>query len=265
MREPVAPTPFADVNQMLAALRARIQAILGSQFSGMYLSGSLALGDFDLRRSDIDFLVVTDSAIDTPRFERLQQMHAEFAASGSPWADRIEAIYARASALRDDTPGASPCPQLEKGTPLFRAPLDSGWVFHRLTLRDHSLVIAGPDPRPLIGTVHPQAIRAAAAEVAGTWKAAAAEDPSWLPWLRLREAQAFVVLTLCRLLYSLATGSVASKPGAGEWAQQELAAPWTSLIEHTLAQRHEAGSITRQEEAETLAFLQFTLGQATGN
>jgi hypothetical protein len=67
------------------------------------------------------------------------------------------------------------------------------------------------------------------------------------------------------LLYSLATGSVASKPGAGEWAQQELGALWASLIERALAQRHKAGSITRQEEAETLAFLQFTLGQATGN
>jgi Domain of unknown function (DUF4111) len=70
-----------------------------------------------------------------------------------------------------------------------------------------------------------------------------------------------VILTLCRLLYSLATGSVASKPRVAEWAQKELGEPWATLIERTLARQHEAGNIAQSEEEQTLAFIQFTLEQ----
>lgn len=87
-------------------------------------------------------------------------------------------------------------------------------------------------------------------------------NPTWPPWLREREAQTFVVLTLCRLLYSLATGSVASKPQAGEWAKNQLHEPWVTLIERTLAKQHEAGTIAQSEEDETLAFIRFTVEQS---
>ena len=78
----------------------------------------------------------------------------------------------------------------------------------------------------------------------------------------MRNHQTFVILTLCRLLYSLATGSVASKPRAAEWARKEFGESWATLIERTLAKQHEAGNIARSEEDETLAFIQFTLEQS---
>jgi predicted nucleotidyltransferase len=53
------PTPYPDVNEVLLTLLDNVRAILGDYFTGMYLYGSLASGDFDPRRSDIDFLVVT--------------------------------------------------------------------------------------------------------------------------------------------------------------------------------------------------------------
>lgn len=262
MREPFSPTPFADVNVVLDHFLARIHALLGSHFYGMYLVGSLALGDFDPRSSDIDFVVVTDTDIGDDLFDSLQNIHAQFAASSSPWADKIEAIYIPYSALRHAAPNAAPYPQIEKGTPLFKAPLESGWVFQCSTLRDRGVVVAGPDPRTLIDPIHPQAMHSAAAEIAGLWLEQAENDPTWLPWLRQRDAQTFVILTLCRLLYSLATGSVASKPRAAEWAQQELGEPWATLIERTLAKQHEAGNIAQSEEDETLAFIHFTLEQS---
>jgi predicted nucleotidyltransferase len=36
-----------------------MQAVLRDRFIGLYLGGSLALGDFDPQRSDIDFVAVT--------------------------------------------------------------------------------------------------------------------------------------------------------------------------------------------------------------
>jgi hypothetical protein len=262
MSEPFAPTPFADVNLVLADFLARIQALLGSHFLGMYLVGSLALGDFDPRSSDIDFVVVTDTDIADDLFGTLQDIHAQFAASSSPWADKIEAVYIPSPALRHAAPNPSHYPQIEKGTRLFRAPLESGWVFQCITIRDRGVVVAGPDPHTLVDTIHPQAIHSAVAAIAALWLEQADTDPTWLAWLQQRHHQTFVILTLCRLLYSLATGSVVSKPRAAEWIQKELGEPWAMLIERSLAKQHKAGDIARSEVDETLAFIQFTLEQS---
>lgn len=55
-------TPHREVNAALQELLSGARAILGSHFVGMYLDGSLALGDFDLETSDLDFVVVTTPA-----------------------------------------------------------------------------------------------------------------------------------------------------------------------------------------------------------
>src|SRR5437773_9895210 len=100
MGEPLHPTPYAGVNAALHDFEARIRAILGDQFRGMYLSGSLALGDFDPRTSDIDFLVVTGTALSEDVVGVLRDMHARFDAGGSEWAGRVEAVYIPRYALR---------------------------------------------------------------------------------------------------------------------------------------------------------------------
>ena len=69
------------------------------------------------------------------------------------------------------------------------------------------------------------------------------------PTLRLRDRsdptrlasrgyQSYIVLTLCRMLYTLQAGAVASKPAAARWAQAALGEPWAPLIERALANRH---------------------------
>ena len=90
MNHRLAPTPFTDVNFVLDHFRSQLQALLDSELVGIYLVGSLALGDFNPRSSDIDFVVVTSTEIDPDRFTALQHVHAQFAASNSPWASFIE-------------------------------------------------------------------------------------------------------------------------------------------------------------------------------
>lgn len=46
-----------------------------------------------------------------------------------------------------------------------------------------------------------------------------------------RGYQAYVVLTLCRMLYTLHTGSVTTKPRAARWALATLDERWGPLIE----------------------------------
>ena len=259
MREPHYPTPHADVNGVLRDLLAQVQTILGTHFVGMYLSGSLALGDFDPRSSDIDVVVVTDTALSDDLFVAIRDMHARFDESRSPWAAKVEAVYIPLDALRHSAPTSARYPQVEKGRTLFMDHLESGWIFQCYTLREHGVVMAGPDPRTLIDPVAPSDMRRAVAAIPALWLEQAQHDPAWLAWLQQRGHQAFVVLTLCRLLYTLDSGAVASKPAAAQWAQKALGRRWADLIERSRARQQESGDTPESDVNDTVALIQYTV------
>src|SRR6476469_6699622 len=70
----ISPTPYPDVNEILAMLLSNVRETLQDQLVGMYLFGSLANGDFD-ELSDIDVLVATNTVISKHQFIALKQMH----------------------------------------------------------------------------------------------------------------------------------------------------------------------------------------------
>jgi len=249
------PTPYGDVNCVLQKITSRIQEILGSQFVGLYLYGSLALGDFDPQISDIDFIVVTQSELSAALIAALQTMHGQFDNSGSPWAGKVEAAYIPLDALKQPAPATTCYPQVEKGRELFLAPLEVGWAFQRYTLRERGVVVCGPSPDSFTDPVDLFEMQRAAAAILGTWQEQARQDADWIAWVRQRNAQGFVVLTICRLLYSLETGSVTSKPAAAHWAQKTLAPTQGSLIQSALSNQGEEGEISDCELEETLDFL----------
>jgi len=119
--------------------------------------------------------------------------------------------------------------------------------------------LVGPEPRSRLDPLAPLVeMRRASLAIPETWQAGAQDDPSWLDWLRDRQAQVFVALTLCRLLYTFETGGVASKPGAALWAQKALGQPWSALIERSLAAQHEQGRALESEVGDTVALVHYT-------
>jgi Domain of unknown function (DUF4111)/Nucleotidyltransferase domain len=260
MSAPLHPTPYADVNTVLHDLLARIRLILGERFRGMYLDGSLALGDFDPHSSDIDFVVTTDNTqLSDALFLALRDMHARFDASGSPWATEVEAVYIPQDSLRRDNPVPPWVPRNERGGTLVKEHLDGSWIIHWYILREHGVVVAGPDPRPLIDPIEPQDLRRAMAALAESWLEPARHDR-----LRLqhRGFQIYTVRTLCRMLYTLDSGAVVSKPVAARWAQATLGVRWAALIERAVAWRKDPScqeTPSDEEISETLALIEYTL------
>ena len=249
------PTPFGDVNTVLVDLLGRIQAILDCQFVGLYLYGSLALGDFNPQTSDIDFAVVTQHDLSDEVISRLRAMHAQFDHSDSPWAGKVEAAYIPLEALKHAHSVTTLYPQVEKGTELFLAPLEAGWPFQRYSLRERGVVVSGPRPVVFTDPVETVEMRRAAVSILSGWQKQASQDPGWIAWVRQRSSQAFVILTICRMLYSLETGAVASKPAAAHWAQKTLEAGRGQLIQCALANQHSRQEISDIELMETLDFL----------
>lgn len=50
-------TPYANINELLELILSSLQRILGAKLVGLYLNGSLVIGDFDPEISDIDLVV----------------------------------------------------------------------------------------------------------------------------------------------------------------------------------------------------------------
>jgi len=104
--------------------------------------------------------------------------------------------------------------------------------------------------------VSPNDLRRAAAGILREW---------WLPQLgdhtRLRssEYRVYAVLTMCRSLYTMWHGEVASKPVAARWAQTAFGGQWAALIEAALAWRHDMPFAYLDE---TLGLIRFTLEHA---
>ena len=256
------PTPYNDVNEFLAMLLVQVQATLGAHFVGMYISGSLVLGYFDPKTSDLDLVVVTDKALSGERIAVLQAMHVEVAAGDSPWAKQIEVVYITSTALRNPllhAPDSTHYPQFEQEGGFFVNRLEDGWLSQCWIVREHGVTLAGPDPHTLIDPVDPNPMRRAVAQIARMWQGDATNDPTWLEWLGVRENQAFVTLTLCRLLYTLETGAVASKPAAARWAQGALSPRWKGLIARALAEKRSLAIIPDEDVTATVALVEYTV------
>jgi hypothetical protein len=207
------PTPYPDVNRALNDLLASTQAILGERFRGMYLSGSLALGDFDPRSSDIDYVVVMDGVPDDDQFAALQAMHARFNRSDSPWATEVEVIYAPLHALRQYDPARTRYLHIQRGGDqvLEMDELSGGWAIHAAILREHGVTVAGPPVRPLINPIEPDDLCRAMVALMEAWWGPMRYD---LVPLQRRGYQTYTVQTMCRVLYTIEFGAVASKPVA---------------------------------------------------
>jgi hypothetical protein len=247
-------TPYADVNQVLHTILSGAHTILADRFVGMYLYGSLALGDFAPGRSDIDFLVVTTG--DTPEddFLALQAMHDGIAASDSPWAMEIEGSYIPQEALRRYDPANVRHPHIDRGGGRLRIEQhDTDWVVQRHVLREHGTVLAGPPLDSLIDPVLPRELRGALLELMRGWWAPMLDDPTHL---RSPGYQDYAVLTMCRVLYTLEYGTIVSKPVAARWAQATLDERWVPIIERALAWGHD---LTDETLNDTLSFIRYTV------
>jgi hypothetical protein len=218
---------------VLAELLAGVGATLGPRLVGVYLDGSLATGDFAERSSDVDVLVVTDEALPDEVVDALGAMHARIATVASTWARELEVSYIPRRAIRRFDPADHRHPRVERGSDQVVIEAHGpDWVIHRHVLREHGVVLTGPDPRTLIDPVDPADLRAAVvSELHGWWTPAAAcrrslENPFY---------RAYAVLTMCRMRYTLEYGVVVSKPVAARWAQATLDAGWAPLIQAALA------------------------------
>jgi hypothetical protein len=222
---------YPELASILPKFVGGVQAALGSNFIGAYLVGSLATGDFDLD-SDVDFLVVTKVELCSAEVKSLEATHRHIHALGNYPAEHLEGSYISAGLLdRPDMVGLEPLWYVDNGsTSLERSVHDNRWHV-RWILRERGIVLAGPDPKTLLPSILSETLRREASsavhEIAGRFLA---EVDHAVGWFTTRFGQSFTVLTCCRMLQTLSSGTVESKLSSVKWAERSLESQWSGLI-----------------------------------
>ncbi len=256
------PTPNPEVNALLLDLLSRAKSILGNHFVGMYLSGSLAIGDFD-DDSDIDFIFIINDKVSDDQLLALQAMHVRIHDIDSKWATCLEGYYIPLGELKCYESDTAWHLYLDNGSRelVVVKDNDKNWVFERFVLQEHGKTLEGPQPQSLFDPISPDDLRQTLFPELRSWTETILGDPGSL---NNRWFQSFVVLSLCRMLYTFQYGTVVSKLAAVEWAKKSLDTSWTRLIERAWAERPnpplKARMQTEQEDTEaTPGFIRYAL------
>ncbi len=226
-----------EVRGLLEPLMDGIRDALGRNVVGVYLRGSMALGDFDPVTSDIDYLVVTDRPVSETEFGALRELHDRLARLATRYAHHLEGSYIDRKALRRFGPGERRHPTVGPDWEFGWREHGDNWILERWVVRDRGVALVGPDPRSLIDPISPDELRDAVraelrARIEGWAGGAQSTD-----WLLRRNYQAFEIETVCRALYTLALGGLPTKPQAAAWALAGLPAPWRDLVDRSRASR----------------------------
>ena len=250
----------------------RLQEALGELLVGVYLLGSLAIGDFDAT-SDIDFVVVTAGEMSESQVEKVQSAHNETYWQNFRWVKHLEYSFFPLTTLGHQS---SPFTKygraqdenrdlwyFEHGSPTIERSDHDNSLVVRWTLREKGLTVVGPEPISLLDPVSPNALREEIQLSLLGWGDELLKDSE--PY-RNRFFQAFIVLHYCRMLQDLNEGRITSKREGAQWAKSNLDSKWIPLIEYCWNDRQDPEIHISQPAVakifqQVLAFVEYCVAQ----
>jgi predicted nucleotidyltransferase len=251
--EDVALTPYSDANTLISTFNTQIKAILNDKFIGMYLYGSLAVGDFDPNSSDIDFLVVTTEEVRGDLLAQLQAMHHEiYNSSMSNLVTEIEASYIPKDAIWTYDINNRHHAHIDRGYDQLQVwQHDMDWIIQRYSLRGYGIVLEGPPIQELIAPISRAELLQALWDLMEYWWIPMCDIPTSLEDEAYRT---YAIFTMCRILYTIEHGQIVSKVKAGQWALKTLDTQWQPLIQRALDHRSGTHLIPIQDVQDHIKF-----------
>src|ERR1017187_7970268 len=125
------------VNALLAEWVRGVKHILGDQVIGLYLTGSLAYGDFVPERSDIDLQAVVRNPLTGAELHAIEQLHRKIDNRYPEWANSTECSYVPLDLMREVNPPATPRPWWGFDTMYPAAPAGNELTINHYLLAKH--------------------------------------------------------------------------------------------------------------------------------
>ncbi len=234
----VSTEPYPELPQVLTQLVNGVRGHLPDNLVGIYLVGSLATGGFDLD-SDIDFLVVINQELSNENVRNLQEMHREIYDQDCYPAKHLEGSYIREDLLcNEQTMVNQKVWYLDNGSrTLELSNHDNRWHVHWV-LRERGIPLWGSEPKTFVKPIPEKALQDDVQLVMNQLADGFLKElDQSLGYYNSRFGQSFVILTMCRVLHTLSTGTIESKRTGVEWAKDVLDKKWTDLIDQAWQER----------------------------
>jgi len=235
----VPPKLNATVDRVVRCYLATIDAEAPGLIEGFYLVSSVALGDFRPHESDVDFVAVMADRPDPAMIDALRRMHRHIQNRyPRPYFD---GVYVTWEDLGRDPGLCVRAPTAHEGR-LELGDFEPNPVTWQ-TLAHHEVVIRGPAPSELAVWHDPDVLAAWTTRYLHSY---------WRPWHRRFShpfsvaglkalgswAPAWGVLGVSRLHYTLATGEITSKEGAGLGTRRTRRDDAAAFIEMVIEDAH---------------------------
>ena len=230
--------PYPELRAVLERFVADVSIELKDNLVGIYLIGSLATGDFDLD-SDVDYLVVTQRELTEAEMQPLQEIQIRIHSLDIYPAQHLEGSYISLADLNDgSTVGEKKLFYFVNGsTDYERSTHDNQWHV-RWILRERGITLVGSLAQALLEPVPQEKmlaeIKAALILMKELFEV---EIDRPISFWNSRFGQPYAILTTCRMLHSLQTGTVQSKKAGAAWAKEFVDPKWVSLIDQAWAER----------------------------
>lgn len=248
-------TPYQDINEILFSISNGIQVILGEDVVGLYLFGSLTYGDFNTGSSDVDLVTIIEKPLNQDEIALVKQLHQQIAKQYPKWGDRLECSYTAVDMLKEILPPKAPRPYYGGGIFYDQAPYGNEWIINNYLLYQYGISLIGRPFNELIKSI----------EIIEVQKACIRDlFQEWQPkindveWLNNSHYQSYLVLNLCRILYTVICGKTSSKKVSAEWVKNNLDCHWRELIE--AAESWKYGKIMSLNN-EAIEFIKFTINK----
>lgn len=250
-------TPYQDINDVLYFLSGGVRNIFGDNLVGFYLTGSLSYGDFNEGRSDIDLAVVLKEPAPREKIEAVKKLHLDAGQKYGKWSHRIECSYIPLDMLPNILPPKNPRPYFGGGIFYPEADYGNEWIINQYFLYKYGIALIGPDFKILVGPIKIIDVKEACMrDLFKEWEPKITDSV----YLADSHQQSYVVLNLCRILYTVIRDDAVSKKVAASWVKKEYP-QWKELI--GLSERWHYG-IKMERQKEVIEFIKFVVAKVRG-
>jgi predicted nucleotidyltransferase len=251
-------TLYKEINALLLFFTNIVKQILERNLIGVYLTGSLSYGDFNPASSDIDLVSILKKPASKKEIKLLKQIHSAIQKQYPTWAKRLECSYVPVDMLLNILPPKAPRPYFGEGIFYPEAPYGNEWIINNYYLYQSGIPLIGPRFKTLIKPISIKDVQQACIkDLLAEWQPKIT-DPNYL---NNSHYQSYIVLNLCRILYTINRAALTSKKTSANWAKKKYQ-QWHNLIQEAEKWRY---GLEMKRKTETIEFIKFVISQIEGN
>jgi len=232
-------------------IKNRITENFADKIVGIYLFGSLTYDDFNPERSDIDLQIITKDKIDKDEVAKVEQLFNEISNKFPEWKGRVECSFTPLEYYSKSKPFGAGRPYFGES---FYADATYGneWLINYYLLYKYGKTLYGSEFKEIVEEIDIKDVQEAARnDLEEEWEPKMNDDE----YLSDPHNQSYMVLNLCRILYTILQADAGSKTQAANWVK-ETYPQWTELIQKADSWRY-GDEINMAEEA--IKFLRFVV------